>query len=129
MAAALQAGDRTRFRPEFLAAIDWALAPFDEQRPQSVAEWREALLATDPSDVKTQRTQTHSLPLLPAEVLKRAAQRLAEYLGPVAGALVKRAAVKARDEAELYLLLADEIEDREEKKTFVRQAVSISGKP
>jgi len=43
--------------------------------------------------------------------------------------VVKRAAPKARDEAELYLLLADEIEDKDEKKAFVRQAVSISGKP
>jgi hypothetical protein len=47
----------------------------------------------------------------------------------VAGVVVKRAAVKARDEAELYLLLADEIEDKDEKKAFVRKAVSISGKP
>ena len=129
MAAALQAGDRVRFRPEFLAAIDWALAPFDEQRPQSVAEWRAALLAIDQSQVKTQTAQTHSVPLLPAEILKRAEERLTEYIGPVAGVVVKRAAVKARDEAELYLLLADEIENKDEKKAFVRQAVSISGKP
>jgi hypothetical protein len=62
-------------------------------------------------------------------VLQRAEQRLSEYIGPVAGVVVKRAAAKARDEAELYLLLADEIEDKDEKKAFVRQAVSISGKP
>jgi hypothetical protein len=47
--------------------------------------------------------------------------------------VVKRAAMKARDEAELYLLLADEIEDRDEKKAFIRQAASIArggaGKP
>jgi hypothetical protein len=47
--------------------------------------------------------------------------------------VVKRAAMKARDEAELYLLLADEIEDKDEKKAFIRKAASISraggGKP
>ena len=32
-----------RFRPEFLAAIDWALAFAPEDRPQSVDEWRTAL--------------------------------------------------------------------------------------
>jgi len=129
MAPAVQCGDRKRFRPEFLAAIDWALTPYEDQRPQTVPEWRDALLAGKPVEVKTQKIQKATAPRLPAEVLKRAEQRLAEYIGPVAGVVVKRAAAKARDEAELYLLLADEIEDKDEKKAFVRQAVSISGKP
>jgi serine/threonine protein kinase len=130
MAPAVQAGDKSRFRPEFLAAIDWGLNPFEDQRPQSVAEWREALLGGKPVEPKTEKVQkTTQLPRLPADVLKRAEQRLAEYIGPVAGVVVKRAAAKARDEAELYLLLADEIEDKDEKKAFVRKAVSISGKP
>jgi len=129
MAPAVQAGDRSRFRAEFLAAIDWALSPFEDQRPQSVAEWRDALLAGKPVEVKTQKIQKASPPRLPPEVLKRAEERLAEYIGPVAPVMVKRAAAKARDEAELYLLLADEIEDKDEKKAFVRKAVSISGKP
>ena len=129
MAPAVQAGDKARFRPEFLAAIDWALHPHEDQRPQTLAQWREALLTDKPVEVKTQKTQKTSTVKLPVEVLKRAEQRLAEYIGPVAGVVVKRAAAKARDEAELYLLLADEIEDKDEKKAFVRQAVSISGKP
>jgi serine/threonine protein kinase len=127
MAPAVQAGDKSRFRPEFLAAIDWGLHPFEDQRPQTVAEWRAALLSGKPVDVKTQKVAAK--PKLPDEVLKRAEQRLAEYIGPVAGVVVKRAAAKARDEAELYLMLADEIEDKDEKKAFVRAAVSISGKP
>ena len=65
----------------------------------------------------------------PLEVLARAENRLSEYLGPVARVVVKRAAMKARDEAELYLLISDEIEDKAEKKAFIRKAVSISGKP
>jgi hypothetical protein len=32
-----------RYRPEFLAAIDWALAFAPEDRPQTVADWRNAL--------------------------------------------------------------------------------------
>ena len=127
MAPALQAGDKGRFRPEFLAAIDWALHPHEDQRPQSLAQWRESLLTGKPVEVKAQKAAAKAS--LPAEVLNRAEQRLAEYIGPVAGVMVKRAAAKARDEAELYLLLADEIEDKDEKKAFVRQAVSISGKP
>jgi len=129
MSPATQVGDKSRYRLEFLAAIDWALTPYEDQRPQTVAEWRDALLAGNPIEAKTQKIQKTAPPLLPAEVLQRAEQRLAEHIGPVAGVMVKRAARQARDEAELYLLLADEIEDKDEKKAFIRQAVSISGKP
>ena len=135
MAAAVQVGDKSRFRPEFLAAIDWALSPFEDQRPQNVAEWRAALLETKSAQQPTVETAPTSKPAttprprLPADVLKRAEQRLAQHIGPVAGVVVKRAAARARDEAELYLMLADEIEDKDERKAFVRQAVSISGRP
>jgi serine/threonine-protein kinase len=53
-----------------------------------------------------------------AEILAEAERRLAQYLGPVARVVVKRAAVNARGEADLYLLLAAEIEDAEERKAF-----------
>jgi len=42
--------------------------------------------------------------------------------------VVKRAAAKARDESELYLLSADEIMDPAERKSFTRSAISVSGK-
>ncbi len=220
MPSALQTGDRNRYRPAFLAAIDWALAPAEEQRPQSVAEWREALLggsaatsapldktqvlpktpttrpAFDPAllknietelaqhlgpianvvvrnAAKTAPTQADLVQLIalditdvgvkraferkfsdgsrpttqPAsgprtdpptsraasrfslDVLERAERRLAEHIGAVARVVVKRAAVKARDERELYLLLADEIEDKDDRKAFIRTAVSMSHKP
>jgi serine/threonine protein kinase len=213
MPSALQLADRNLFRAEFLSAIDWALSPAEEQRPQSVAEWRAALVgiasipertqvlprtapvpAFEPALLKKLEAQlaqhlgpiapvvvkkaakkagsqaelvqlvaaeigdgdartaferkfleisrpqsqprsgphTASQPAtsaaasrFPLEVLERAEQRLAEYIGAVARVVVKRAAMKARDEAELYLLVADEIEDKEEKKAFTRKAVSI----
>jgi serine/threonine-protein kinase len=65
----------------------------------------------------------------PLEVLERAEKRLAQHIGAVARVVVKRAAMKARDEAELYLLLADEIENKDDRKAFIRKAVSVSGKP
>jgi hypothetical protein len=46
----------------------------------------------------------------------------------VAQVVVKRAALKARDESELYLMVADEIEDPAEKKAFIRRAISVSSK-
>lgn len=38
--------ERGRFRPEFLAAIDWGLKPLPKNRPQSVAEWRRAFVGS-----------------------------------------------------------------------------------
>jgi len=223
MPSALTVGDHSRFRPEFLTAIDWALQPFEDKRPQSVAEWRARLVpAKSGAEPKTTRVQPpaptavapaasfepallsrlevalaqHAGPIAPklvrtaakkaksqpeliqlvaaeiedakvraafekafseasrpttqprsaptakpdpstsmaasrftVEVLEKAERRLADYMGGVSRVLVKRAAMKARDERELYLLLADEIEDKEQKKAFIRRALSVSGKP
>ena len=60
------------------------------------------------------------------EVLKRAETELARHIGAVAAVVIRRAAAKARDEAELYLLISDEIQDPTEKKAFVRKAVMAS---
>jgi len=63
---------------------------------------------------------------LEPELLKKAESALARHIGAIARVVVKRAAAKARDEAELYLLIADEIQDPVERKNFIRKAVSIS---
>jgi serine/threonine-protein kinase len=63
-----------------------------------------------------------------ARTLAKAEAALAKYIGAVAKVVVKRAAAKARDPGELYLLIAEEIEDRNERKTFIRKAISASGK-
>jgi serine/threonine protein kinase len=60
------------------------------------------------------------------EQLAKAEADLAQYIGAVARVVVRRAATKARDLPELYLLLADEIEDPQEKKKFVRRAISAA---
>jgi serine/threonine-protein kinase len=63
------------------------------------------------------------------EALRRAEAELSPYLGPVANVVVRRASLKARDNHELYLLLADEIENPADKKAFIRRSISASGKP
>jgi serine/threonine protein kinase len=226
MPPAVQVGDKTRYRTEFLAAIDWALSPHEDSRPQSVREWREALFGTK-ADLTTEKIvakappaqpkpqpqpqgfeaaflkevegelATHIGPIAPVmvrnaaktagtpaelvhmlaanithdgirvkfqkrfsdssrptsrpasqptsrmssppteaaaarfslEVLEKAERQLAQYLGAVSRVVVKRAAMKARDESELYLMIADEIENPAEKKAFIRRAISASGKP
>jgi hypothetical protein len=234
MAPAAQAAGGGRYRTEFLAAIDWALRPNEDDRPQSVREWREALLgaadaqpmtkkaparaaapaappmasapaAAQPSAprgefeavflqelegalaqhvgpiapvmvrtaAKKARTSTELVQILAADIthdgvrlkferrfsdgsrpvsqpqptsvsgptstrsptgsgrfsaalLDEVEKRLAQYLGAVAKVVVRRAAAKARDTAELYLLLADEIENPAEKKAFIRRAISTT---
>lgn len=238
MPSAFDSGERKYYSAEFLSAIDWALKPHEQNRPQSVAEWRAALVgggtvaahertvmvgqpASRPAPVETVSSSgmlagvvfdratlkrietelaahlgpianvmlksavkkattvpalaellareisdekartafvrkfrsddsmpvsqppqgTQSVPAVTAasvsattlqrfsaETLQRAESTLARHIGAVAKVVVKRAAQKARDESELYLLLADEIEDKVEKKNFIRRAISISGK-
>ncbi len=63
-----------------------------------------------------------------AEMIARAEKLLSQHIGAVAKVVVKRAAAKARDEAELYFLISDEIKDPTEKKLFAKKAISISKK-
>src|SRR5437667_286467 len=142
---AVQLADRSRYSIELLTAVDWALVSHEEQRPQSVAEFRSALsglAAPDPRTVTYQTTVKMQDPLqattppttfptgveFDREALKKIEAELARYIGAVARVVVKRAAVKARDAGELYLLIAEEIEDKDERNAFVRKAISASGK-
>ncbi len=61
-----------------------------------------------------------------AETLRKAEAELAQYIGPMAKVIVKRAAAKARFETELYMLIAEEIKDPAERRIFVRKATSLS---
>jgi len=222
---ATQAADRNRYSTELLAATDWALTPNEEQRPQSVADFRSALPGLAAAEQKTVRVERsvpvstppttlptgvsfdretlkkvetelakHIGPIAPvvirsaakktytvaglaeivsadivhereraafvkkfsgdkstptgnsalargtqsappsgpsnidAQTLANAEAALAKYIGAVARIVVKRAATKARDPGELYLLIAEEIEDKNERKAFIRKAISASGK-
>jgi hypothetical protein len=48
---------------------------------------------------------------------------LSKHIGAVARVVVKRAAAKARDETELFLIASDEIEDPVQRKAFMRLAL------
>jgi hypothetical protein len=103
------------------AAFVKAFAVEDKSTPAS-----SPVHSAQPSSQPTQPGSTPSR--FDAATLAKAESELAKYIGAVARVVVRRAAAKARDEAELYLLLADQIEDKNEKKSFVRKAMSISGR-
>jgi serine/threonine protein kinase len=79
-----------------------------------------------PSAAPVPSTPASALQRFQPEQLVKAEADLAQYIGAVARVVVRRAATKARDLPELYLLLADEIEDPQEKKKFVRKAISAA---
>jgi serine/threonine protein kinase len=228
MPPAAKMGEGRGYTPGFLAAVDWALKPNEDERPQSVADFRRTLLGAaapaaiertvpvsaadaptqiarppepggmtgltgvvlDREQVKRVETELarHIGPIAPVvtrnaakkalsipalaqavageiadekaraeflrkfssaespsrpgsgatvkapdltisqkftpEVLQKAETDMAQYIGAIARVVVKRAAAKARDEAELYLLISDEIKDPAERKAFIRKAVS-----
>jgi eukaryotic-like serine/threonine-protein kinase len=231
MVPAAQAVAGRGYTPEFLAAVDWALKPHDEERPQSVAEFKRRLTGLQPAAadrtvpaaalektvmakpgdpggmsgltgvvldreqvkrieadmarhigpisavvVRNAAKKALSIPALveavageiadeksrasfirkfttgetttkppvgatqkaadataisqkfTADVLQKAEAALAQYIGAIAKVVVKRAAAKARDQGELYLLIADEIKDPSERKSFIRKAIAVSGK-
>jgi len=55
----------------------------------------------------------------PSAVLDAAAERLAQHVGPIAAALVERAARRAHNEEELIGLLGEEIDDAQARERFV----------
>ncbi len=229
MPPAASAASAAHYTAEFLAAIDWALKPHEDDRPQSIAEFRRTLLGAvaqsgsadrtvplgsgatvvakpadtggmtgltgvtldreqlkrveaelsrrigpiAPTVVRNAAKKAASIPALvgavageiadeteraaflrkfsggesttrasgltaqrpadvaisqkfSAELLQNAETALAQHIGAIARVVVKRAAAKARDEAELYLLISDEIKDPVERKNFIRKAVSAS---
>ncbi|HEY7240418.1 MAG TPA: serine/threonine-protein kinase [Burkholderiales bacterium] len=117
MQPALKAADRNRYRPEFLAAIDWGLAPHEDDRPQSVHELRAALAGTMEPKLKQAEPAPPPppQPVAPAPVLfdtkflAHVERELAQHVGPIAPVMVKKAAKKAQDPAELVQLLAADI--------------------
>lgn len=62
------------------------------------------------------------------EELMKAETDLAQYIGAVARVVVKRAAAKAGDIQDLYSLLAQQIDDDEQRRAFLRKAISVSGR-
>lgn len=125
----MQVGDRTHYSEHLLAAIDWALTPNEEQRPQSVADFRPALLTSQDTVIVyektraplTQRTSMPTAVEFDRETLKRIEAELSRHLGPIAAVVIKSAAKKAVSMASLTETLAKEIPDGKERAAFLKK--------
>ncbi|HEV2007282.1 MAG TPA: serine/threonine-protein kinase, partial [Burkholderiales bacterium] len=141
MPTAVAIGRRGNYSEKFLAAIDWALKPCEQDRPQSVAEFRAALIAGAPAvrDAAPLPVPVPENIVSPASVsiqaafepttLKRVEAELAAYLGPIAGVIVKNAAKKVATVPALAHLLAPEISDIKARAAFVRKFSSDNSMP
>jgi serine/threonine protein kinase len=135
MPPAAKAADASRYSQQLLKAIDWALSPAKEQRPQSVAALRKVLpsLAAERADESGDTRRRESVPterLVPPpaaapaideETLSRLAAELAAHIGPIASRLVHAAAKQAGSVGELARKLAPEIADERERAAFLRK--------
>ena len=140
LAPARQAGDRNRYSPAFLDVIDWALAPAEEMRPQSVARLRDAIkgldavhaseaptvlagMPPDPGHGKSQPTSLSTM-VFDRDMLKSMEAALAPHIGPIAGAIIRAAARKAFTLPHLAELAAEEIEDQTARQAFMKKFAS-----
>ena len=139
MPPAAKAAAGSLYSLQLLKAIDWALTPAKEKRPQSVPELRNALPAAAAADVYA---TTIVLPKTPApvepapldgEALSRIAAGLADHIGPIAAQMVRSQAKKSASLAELVRKVAAEIADDKARTAFIRkhapEAISAPGTP
>jgi serine/threonine protein kinase len=134
---AIDVGDRSLYSETLLRAVDWGLAPAEDQRPQSVQVFLQALPRGLPRSSSGQPTELltglRSIPLmgnLDPELRARLETALARHLGPMAAVLIRRQEkVHATLEA-LRDALAKEIDNENSRRTFIeRTEALVRGEP
>ena len=116
--------------------LDTALAKAPEQRFQNALAFRNALQGVtgvssgaspnvEATVVNLARVELDPAPAQRTEwddtTLSTVERQLARYVGPMARVLVRKAATQTHDVAELYSLLAANIDDRDERQRFVAE--------
>jgi serine/threonine protein kinase len=124
----IRAAARKTYTVAGLADLVSADITDDKARAAFVKKFSGDKSAPTGDPARTQSMQSSAPSNIDPKTLARAEAALAKHIGAVARIVVRRAAAKARDPGELYLLIAEEIEDKDERKAFVRKAISASGK-
>ena len=137
---AVKAADNNLYGTELLAAVDWALSPHEQQRPQSVREFRAALTGRtmpEPATVKAQEPRQVSgapknIPTgatFDPDTLKRIEAELAKYIGPIAGVVIRSASKKAYSVANLAEIVSVDIAEARDRAAFMRKFSSDRSTP
>ena len=116
-----------------LKAVDWALAPSKDARPQSVGEFREALQGRPATPVSALATRLPGKGAAPTQPEAPAAQpvdeaavtrlisELASHIGPIADKLVQSQLRKGASLAQIAEKLAAEIQDVRQRAAFIQK--------
>jgi len=122
--------------PSLDDVIDTALAKMPDLRFQNALAFRNALQVSagvspgssagiEATVVNLARVELDPVAQAPGEwdetTLSTVEKQLAHYVGPMARVLVRKAATQTHDVAELYSLLAANIDDRDERQRFVAE--------
>ncbi|MGH7153848.1 MAG: serine/threonine-protein kinase [Acetobacteraceae bacterium] len=91
------------------------------ERPEERERFRRHALSGELTRPGTGRHTVGRPMVFAPPVLERAQRELTRHVGPIARVLVKRAAERARSEAELWELLAGHIEQPAERDAFLRR--------
>lgn len=124
--AYLQAYPACPYAEGFLKAIDWALAPNEQKRPQSASELLDALRGVQvPAPTPQQDSPAPSPPVadapFPPDLLKRMESAAARELGPIAPIIVRNASRKSSTIPQLCGIVADNIKDETARAEFLKQ--------
>lgn len=132
-AAARKAGSLQQLVEALAADIadGTARADFVKNHGRSVTERSGSAAADRSRPIRSDTLPTGLYPPPPAfdaALLARAESELAQHIGAVAKTIVRRAAARAHTEQELFQLLANEIDDAQDRKAFMRRVMSVSGR-
>jgi serine/threonine protein kinase len=128
---ALEVGDRNLYSEVLLRAVDWGLAPAEEERPRNVQAFLQALPrsdATQPSSppATTVRAEPASaIGALDAALTAQLEAALARHLGPMAAVLVRRRIKEHTSLAPLRTALANDIESETSRRSFLERTEAL----
>jgi serine/threonine protein kinase len=140
MVPANEAGDPRRYSPALLKAIDWALTPAEELRPQTATRFKEALLQVAspqgsdtptvlagalPADMTPRQPASISTTVFDRSLLDAIEAELAAHIGPIARTVVRSAAKKALTVAHLIERTGSEIDNEHARTAFVKKVTAI----
>lgn len=116
----------------FLKAIDWALMPNVQERPQTAIDLLNALrgakVKVHPLRLQPQATAPapHAATPFSQDVLKRVEFAAAKELGPIAPVIVRNASRKSTTIPQLCSIVADNIKNEKARVEFLKQFVAKS---
>lgn len=130
--SALEAADRSRYSAALLRAIDWALTPEEENRPQSVAEFVRALpdqggagAGMAAASIPTPAGSSATVTAIDDGALAQIESALARHLGPMAAVLVRRRARASATVDSLRTALAQDIDNEPSRRLFLERTEAL----